>query len=115
MLKAIILALPLLAGPASAWAADFNDKTPCSVLVAAVDKFDVMDVRRSSRYIQDAFLAFDHIQASGDHNTLGKLISAAESRTMERDVLTLCASEPAMPVRDAAKAVYITASIFGPS
>lgn len=111
---ALFVVFPLCV-PASAWATDFNDKTGCDALTRSVNAQDVMDARRSSRYILDALQSLDRVQAFAGHQPIVNLLSAAETRTMVWDVVTLCASEPKLTVRNAAGAVYITASMFGPS
>jgi hypothetical protein len=114
MVRSASLALLLLLGASPAWAADFNDQTLCSALVAAASRQDHMDMRRAGRYIKTAFAQMDRLRVAAGHQPLMDIVTPDELLHMIRDTAATCSTSPTMTIYDAAKGVYITASMFGP-
>jgi hypothetical protein len=114
MIKSMLLVLPLLCGPVSAWATDFNDQSLCSALTTATTKKDHMDMRRAGAYIESALRDMDRKMVAGGHQSLIAIISQTELLHMIGDTSAMCQQEPTMLIYDAAKGVYVTASMFSP-
>ncbi len=113
MIKVIAIALPLIASSLPAFATDFTDQTPCSVVVRAADRQDQLDLRRAGAYVVAALKKLDADHAARGGQALSGILTHEEFITMIRDTAALCRSEPTSTVFRAAASVYLVTQDAG--
>jgi hypothetical protein len=114
MIKIILVTTLALGWPEFAWARDFDDTTPCSAIVTAAAQTNHMDMRRAGHYIVTALATMDRRMVAGGHQAMMDLITQPELLRMIADTSAMCHDRPTMTIHDAARGVYVTASMVGP-